>query len=61
MYKGLIFGSLIGGVLLILFVIIGGCVYFKYNWVRIKDNRCCKCIYFIYYVSMNILVWVFKL
>lgn len=61
LYKGLIFGSSIGGALLISFAIIGGCVHFKYNRVRTKYNRCCKCIHFIYYVSMNIWVWVFKL
>lgn len=48
LYKGLIFGSSIGGALLISLAIIGGCVHFKYNRVRTKYNRCCKCIHFIF-------------
>lgn len=48
LYKGLIFGSSIAGALLISLAIIGGCVHFKYNRVRTKYNKCCKCILFIY-------------
>lgn len=48
LYKGLIFGSSIGGALLISLAIIGGCVHFKYNRVRTKYNQCCKCIHFIF-------------
>lgn len=60
LYKGLIFGSSIGGALLISLAIIGGCVHFKYNRVRTKYNICGKCIHFIYQISMNISVWVYK-
>lgn len=48
LYKGLIFGSSVGGALLISLAIIGGCVHFKYNRVRTKYNICGKCIHFIY-------------
>lgn len=46
LYKGLLFGSSLGGALLISLAIIGGCVLFKYNRVRTKYNKCCNCTHF---------------
>lgn len=55
LYKGLIFGSSIGGALLISLAIIGGCVHFKYN--RVRQNTTDAASAYILYFK---LAWTFE-